>query len=201
MSAAENWPDHTSAHLTMLAYEAAAVIRVFYDFNYCGTWNISNLSDARTLIDDLNGVDTIKTWSLIITMLGDLGSNAAASLSGKEINLILGHIGIKSEATRVALHRLKKDGWLDTTKVGREVIYQLSENGLEQTSAAYEDVYREGIKYPDGWQLTLHPPNDSALEEQNSHGIVLLKNVKLVPRGGEMAGKQPLELEFVSISI
>lgn len=154
------------------------------------------MSDARTLLDDLSCVDSIKTWSLIITMLGDFGNHGDASMSGKEINAILGHVGIKPEAVRVALHRLKKDGWLDTTKVGREVIYQLSKNGLEQTNAAYTDVYREDVKYPDGWQLTLNPQYETALEEHKLHGIMLLKNVFLIPHCELGESEQFLEIEF-----
>lgn len=130
-------------------------------------------------------------------MLGDhLGGSSATCMSGKEINLILNHIGIKSEATRVALHRLKKDGWINTTKVGREVIYQLSKNGLEETNAVYEDVYRENVKYPDGWQLTLIPSLDLVPQEQASNVIMLLKNIFLVPCANKMTNLQCIELEF-----
>ena len=110
------------------------------------------MSTVRTLIEDLANIEKIKTWSLIVTMFGDLDECHPQSLSGKEIGAILGHIGIKPEAVRVALHRLKKDGWIHATKSGREVEYGLSQNGLQETAAVYDDVYRRTVKYSNGWK-------------------------------------------------
>ena len=154
------------------------------------------MNSARKLIDDLASVDLIKTWSLIVTMLGDLSGHSAASFSGKEISTILGHIGIRPEATRVALHRLKKDGWIDTTKVGREVIYQLSKDGLSQTREVYEDVYRENVKFPDGWKLILNTKNEPDTDDKKLNGIILFKNVSLVPNATYQLDDNSMELGF-----
>lgn len=129
-------------------------------------------------------------------MLGDLDESSKSSMSGKQISTVLGHIGIKPEATRVALHRLKKDGWITTTKVGREVIYKLSKDGLEQTKAAYEDVYREAVKYPDGWKLTLHNEKEANFSDFKPKGILLFKNVLLEPITADKIGDNILPLEF-----
>ena len=87
------------------------------------------MTPTTALIEDLSSLETIKTWSLIVTLFGDLDGEPQVVLSGKDIGAILGHIGIKPEATRVALHRLKRDGWIDTQRAGREVFYSLSDRG------------------------------------------------------------------------
>lgn len=160
------------------------------------TWKYINLSDAKILINDLYSLDAIKTWSLIVTMFGDLDQSSNASMSGKQINTILGHIGIKPEATRVALHRLKKDGWINTTKVGREVIYTLSQNGKTQTNAAYEDVYRVSVKFPDGWSLSLYNDKEINFSKIEHRGILLSKNVLLEPITNTQKAGNNLLLEF-----
>ena len=52
------------------------------------------------MVTELVALDTLKTWSLIVTLFGDLEEK---ELSGAQIRTLLGHIGIKPEAIRVAL--------------------------------------------------------------------------------------------------
>ncbi len=151
------------------------------------------MSNARNLIDELVSVDLIKTWSLIVTLLGDCSRDKKRALSGQQIRVILEHIGIKPEATRVALHRLKKDGWIDTSKSGREVFYILSKEGFAQTSLAYEDVYRETIKYPEGWSLYLNMQGDAV---ENSNNIQIFKNVFLTPKTRLQSDTEVMEVGF-----
>ena len=77
------------------------------------TLDLLAVSTVRTLIEDLANIEKIKTWSLIVTMFGDLDECHPQSLSGKEIGAILGHIGIKPEAVRVGSTQVKK-GRLDS---------------------------------------------------------------------------------------
>ncbi len=110
------------------------------------------MTPAETLIEDLSALEPIKTWSLIVTLFGDLNGQP---VTGKQLGAILGRVGIKTEAMRVALHRLRKEGWIVSTKIGREVTYSLSSHGLAETRAVYEDVYRQDVKFPDGWCVAL----------------------------------------------
>ena len=73
----------------------------------------------QSITDRLLGLESTKTWSLIATLFGDLDGD---ELSGKALWSLLAPLGIKPEATRVALHRLKKDGWIVAKKAGREAI-------------------------------------------------------------------------------
>ena len=114
----------------------------------------NSLQAPHHLVTDLAKRETIKTWSLIVTLFGDLdGSN----LTGAEIRELLSHIGVRPDTIRVALHRLKSDGWIDASRRGREAVYALSGIGREQTRAATPDIYRRDVKYPDGWQFLVSP--------------------------------------------
>lgn len=133
---------------------------------------------AHSILKQMIDLEPIKTWSLIVTLLGDMPD---PQLSGKDMGALLGQVGIRPEAVRVAVHRLKKDGWITTSKNGREVIYRLSASGIAATKSAYDDVYRTDTKYDNGWNLWLVESED-VLEEHGDQAIRLLKRVYLLPR-------------------
>lgn len=142
-------------------------------------------STAKALLN----IEKIKVWSLIVTLFGDLGRSSSQSLTGKQINSLLGHIGIKPEATRVALHRLKNEGWIETSKSGRETVYAMSERAKRETVQVYEDVYGEGNKYPEGWCLSVG--HDKEINQKsNGPCIELSRNVSLVPVAHKKAGNE-----------
>lgn len=131
------------------------------------------MSNASELISDLVKIDTLKTWSVIVTLFGDLDGN---HLSGADIRELLEHAGIKPEAIRVALHRLKKDGWITVEKEGREARYLLSKFGHQETAKAAADVYRSSPKYASAPSFVLIPP-----ENRETHFLKVAKDVALIP--------------------
>ena len=136
------------------------------------------MEPARNSIESLVGLEKIKVWSLIVSLFGDLDKSGSQSLSGKQINSILSHIGIKPEATRVALHRLKNENWIETSRVGRETHYRMSRKAALQTSEVYNAVYGTSVKYPDGWCLNLSQENDHPIKAGH---VSIFRNVFLVP--------------------
>ena len=148
------------------------------------------LTSISRLIDELTRLETIKTWSLIVTLFGDLDNDNQVRLSGKDIKSILAHIGIKPEAVRVALHRLKKQGWIITEKSGREVLYFLSRRGLAETAAVYNDVYSPMVKYPNGWRLVLQEG------EPMLGGIRLSRNLAIFPKDFAFSSEKAVALKF-----
>lgn len=145
------------------------------------------------LIRDLVELEPIKLWSLIVTLLGDLSGD---EISGKQLRGMLEPIGIKPEATRVALHRLKQDDWIMTEKSGREASYQLSEKGMHETSRVYKDVYREDVKYPDGWRLMITAKACQEMSELSPR-ICMGRNLCLVPREIDVSRSDTLDVEIV----
>ncbi len=124
-------------------------------------------------IRQLVELESLKTWSLIVTLFGDLNGK---ELTGSQIKSLLGHIGIKPEAIRTALYRLKSDGWIISEKRGREAFYKLSRKGREQTQAVTDDIYGQSRRYPDGWQFVYHKD-----EPSTNDAISLSKDLFVVP--------------------
>ncbi|WP_370232125.1 hypothetical protein [Cognatishimia sp.] len=131
------------------------------------------MKSTSPIVTRLIALDTLKTWSLIATLFGDLDG---VELSGTQIRDLLGDIGIKPEAIRVALHRLKSDGWIVATKQGRAAIYQMSPSAKAETQAVAPDIYRQRVKYPQGWAFEY-----SAEAPTSRNAIVLQKNLCVVP--------------------
>lgn len=145
------------------------------------------------LVTRLVELETLKTWSLIVTLFGDLDGDV---LTGAEVRTLLGHFGIKPEAIRVALHRLKSDGWVDAEKQGREAVYRLSDMGRRETTAVTADVYRQDVKHPDGWYVLL--VKDGAVPDG---GISLTRDVFLVPKSDQSMTSEALALAAVGVSV
>ena len=106
-------------------------------------------ADFAQLVTRVLGPSTPRVWSLLVTMFGDLALAPQARLSGATVNAITAAIGIKPEATRVALHRLRKEGWIESHRIGRQTRYGLTPHGRTQTTAAAPRVYGpapEGIE-------------------------------------------------------
>lgn len=130
------------------------------------------------VLDRLLALEPTKTWSLIATVFGDLDGDR---LSGKELGTLLAPLGVKPAAMRVALHRLRKDGWITSEKDGREVTYALSRAARRETLEAQKDVYRRDVKFAQGWRLILLPA-ETELPLDGPH-VRIDKALALVPMG------------------
>ena len=85
-----------------------------------------------------------RLWSLIITIFGDLAQAPGSRISGAALGEITELIGVKPEAMRVALHRLRKDGWLESEREGRASFHHLTQYGRTQCAEASPRIYGPG---------------------------------------------------------
>ncbi len=83
----------------------------------------------------------LKTWSVVVTILGDLLRDPDDRIHGRTLAALTGPMGIADPALRVALHRLKKDGWIQSARDGRESTYWLSESARAETEAMRARIY------------------------------------------------------------
>ena len=74
---------------------------------------------------------------------------------------------------------MKRDGWIETQRAGREVFYSLSERGKTETVAVYVDIYSQSVKYPEGWQLIFIEDNIDNPYLRLARNLVLLPKTKL----------------------
>lgn len=141
--------------------------------------------NADTLIRSLVDHAPIKVWSYLATIFGDLAGELDDEISGKLLSALTERAGIKPEAMRVALHRLRKDKWIIARKAGRNSLYSLSEQGRAETLHASRRIYAREIGKPELWHLLLadplantFPPSVNALLEREDYlkvsGMILL---------------------------
>ena len=98
-----------------------------------------------------------RVWSIIVSLFGDLAQRPGDRISGAVLSRITEPMGIKPEAMRVALHRLRSDGWIQSEREGRTSHYSLTESGLSQSREASPRIYAREVTYPEAWQLSVTP--------------------------------------------
>lgn len=110
------------------------------------------LTDQTAALRALGGQ---RVWSLMISLFGDLAREEGDSIEGPLLSAIMQGLEVKPEATRVALHRLRKEGWLTSTKSGRISSHAMTAEGRAQSAAASPRIYAEPNGLGDDWQLVM----------------------------------------------
>ncbi len=132
---------------------------------------------ADAAIKALTEGQTLRVWSFIVTLFGDLARAPGAYLPGATLTALTGRVGIKPASMRVALHRLRKDGWLESQRAGRTTAYSLTERGRGETLAATKRIYAHGEQQSDQWHLLIAPPGER--ETLEPHGITVQPGIHL----------------------
>ncbi|MGB0902219.1 PaaX family transcriptional regulator C-terminal domain-containing protein [Halocynthiibacter sp.] len=94
-----------------------------------------------------------RVWSVIVSLFGDLAQGEGDQISGVALTEICGRMGIRAEALRVALHRLRKDGWIDSLRDGRSSQHTLTAQGRRDTISATPRIYAQPPHKPGTWRL------------------------------------------------
>lgn len=97
--------------------------------------------DIKAIALRLNNAQPPRVWSLLVTTFGELGQEGNTRIGGHTLRVLMDVIGIRAEATRVALHRLRNEGWIDSVKTGRRSDYFLTPLGLKESKAASPIIY------------------------------------------------------------
>ena len=142
------------------------------------------------LVDALTQGQSPRLWSFVVTIFGDLAQDEQARISGSLMGTFVGRLGVKPEALRVALHRLRKEGWLESHKQGRSSDYALSPWGRAQSAQASQIIYdRAALARPDEAWLVLHDPADKARDPAGEGSLYSLSPAASLalrrPRGSD----------------
>lgn len=124
-------------------------------------------------VERLTDPQNLRVWSIIVSLFGDLAQQPGARLGGGALGRLIGPIGIKPEAIRVALHRLRKDGWLQSERSGRESQHFLSEFGRAQSAAVTPRIYTRDPVAPGDCHLLIA---DEAAGIQTLDDLLLTEN-------------------------
>lgn len=123
-------------------------------------------NNFENIVQELTGCGNSRTWSILVTIFGDLAQNSEDEISGPLLSSITQLIGIKPQAMRVALHRLRRDGWIVTEKSGRTSKHRLSEFGLDQSVIASPQIYDRNVRAPETWHILIANP-EAQVDEKN----------------------------------
>ncbi|NRB03100.1 MAG: PaaX family transcriptional regulator [Rhodobacteraceae bacterium] len=108
-----------------------------------------------TSVDLLTGLAPQRVWSLVITIFGDLAQEKGQWLAGPTLTVMLAEMHVKPDAVRVALHRLRSDGWLTSEKAGRTSRHKLAAKGLKESQAATPIIYGAPKDMAKSWHIAL----------------------------------------------
>ena len=122
-----------------------------------------------SLTDPSDRPGVLKVWSVIVTVLGDIAQiHPKTEIIGPVLTDVLARIGIQPEAVRVALHRLRRDDWIESRKVGRISYLRLTAKGLSETASVADRVFAPLPPAPDHWCLVVAPPHPAVVEPLGS---------------------------------
>ncbi|MBV1865671.1 MAG: PaaX family transcriptional regulator [Rhodobacteraceae bacterium] len=114
-----------------------------------------------TAVAALRRLGDTSVWSLIVTVMGDSAARKGDKIAGPVLAQILEPVGVRPEALRVALHRLRKDGWIVSDKTGRTSVHRLTDKGLAETRVAASRIYQRQVNFPDQWYLFWAEPEET----------------------------------------
>ncbi len=109
----------------------------------------------ETTLAELADPQDLRVWSVIVSLFGDLAQEPGAQISGGALTRIIEPIGIKPEAIRVALHRLRKDRWIESDRIGRVSRHYLTDYGRSQSSAVTPRIYARDPAPGNQWHLLI----------------------------------------------
>lgn len=124
------------------------------------------MTPFETCVERLTRGERHRVWSLIVTVFGDLAQGSDDKISMQAMARITDPIGVKPEALRVALHRLRKDGWIDSRRHGRSSLFHLTDFGREQSVAAASRIYRAGPPTGSEWSLVMATPSSASSQRE-----------------------------------
>ncbi|WP_162183552.1 PaaX family transcriptional regulator C-terminal domain-containing protein [Halocynthiibacter namhaensis] len=120
---------------------------------------------------------------MIVSLFGDLAQHDGDHISGVALTEIAGLMGIRAEAIRVALHRLRKEGWVDSIREGRSSQHQLTQRGRKDTVSATPRIYARARTTTQHWNI-VGASSDTGLEpvlREVTSAVELSRRFALIP--------------------
>ncbi len=120
-------------------------------------------TDPDQLMRQLQARHPMKTWSLVITFLGDCVLPRGGTVPLAVIVHALQSLGIDATTVRAAVARLTQDGWLVRERRGRASDYRLDAAGLDTFATAEARIYAaDDPAFTGRWHIAaVHAPAGS----------------------------------------
>ncbi|MFI5610302.1 PaaX family transcriptional regulator C-terminal domain-containing protein [Amycolatopsis sp. NPDC051903] len=111
----------------------------------------------------------MKARSLVFDLFGDYLRYRGGEARLRGLISLLACFGIPEATARVAVTRLRKEGWLSATKQGRETVFALTDTAWQMLDEGRERIFRRSTGPWDGqWHMVIYqvPETERALRER-----------------------------------
>jgi phenylacetic acid degradation operon negative regulatory protein len=111
----------------------------------------------------------LRARSLVVDLFGDYLRYSGGRVRLRGLTALLGCFGVPETTARVAAIRLRKEGWLDAEKDGRETIYALTADAWQMLDEGRARIFQRASGPWDGqWHMVIYqvPETERALREQ-----------------------------------
>ena len=113
-------------------------------------------SACNRIVEEFRSRPTLRAGSLITTVFGDSIAPRGGTVWLGSLIQAMAEFGINERLVRTSVFRLVREGWLQSSQVGRRSFYSLSDEGREKFRAATHRIYGEPVTDWDGrWCLLL----------------------------------------------
>ena len=123
-------------------------------------------SACNLIVEEFRSQPTLRAGSLITTVFGDSIAPRGGTVWLGSLIRAMAEFGISERLVRTSVFRLVRDGWLQSSQVGRRSFYSLTDEGREKFRAATHRIYGEPATDWDGtWCLLLLSNLDAGAKE------------------------------------
>jgi phenylacetic acid degradation operon negative regulatory protein len=113
-------------------------------------------SACNLIVEEFRSRPTLRAGSLITTVFGDSIAPRGGTVWLGSLIRAMAEFGVNERLVRTSVFRLVKDGWLQSSQVGRRSFYSLTDAGREKFRTATHRIYGEPATGWDGkWCLLL----------------------------------------------
>ncbi|MGI9356031.1 MAG: PaaX family transcriptional regulator C-terminal domain-containing protein, partial [Rhizobiaceae bacterium] len=115
--------------------------------------------------------------------------------------------GVKPEAMRVALHRLRRDSWIDSERSGRTSSYFLTPRGRAESAAASPRIYSTAEPIAEDWVIVVSRPGMKAADliddaDDAKPGLwPVAENIAITSDASAFAGGQALKVQLTTANL
>jgi len=113
-------------------------------------------SACNLIVDEFRARPTLRAGSLITTVFGDSIAPRGGTVWLGSLIRAMAEFGVNERLVRTSVFRIVREGWLQSSQVGRRSFYSLTDAGREKFRAATHRIYGEPASGWDGnWCLLL----------------------------------------------
>lgn len=111
----------------------------------------------------------MKPRSIVFDLFGDYVRYEGAAIRLRSLTTLLGSFGVGESTVRVVMARLRRDGWFDSRREGRETVYELNDKSWQLLDEGRARIF-ERSREPWGrqWFMVIYsvPEADRSFREE-----------------------------------